>query len=41
MVSNTVYVYSMKNGKYSYKAEIKSYLEHSSRPASTLDQYDD
>ncbi|KAJ8865899.1 hypothetical protein PR048_033422 [Dryococelus australis] len=36
MATNTVYVFSMKDGKYAYKAEIRSCLEHSSRPTSTL-----
>lgn len=29
MATNTVYVFSMKDGKYAYKAEIRSCLEHS------------
>uniref|UniRef100_A0A182YG21 DNA-directed RNA polymerase subunit beta n=1 Tax=Anopheles stephensi TaxID=30069 RepID=A0A182YG21_ANOST len=36
MATNTVYVFSMKDGKYAYKTEIRSCLEHSSRPTSTL-----
>lgn len=36
MATNTVYVFAMKDGKYVYKAEIRSCLEHSSRPTSTL-----
>uniref|UniRef100_A0ABD2X6B4 DNA-directed RNA polymerase subunit beta n=1 Tax=Trichogramma kaykai TaxID=54128 RepID=A0ABD2X6B4_9HYME len=36
MATNTVYVFSMKDGKYAYKCEIRSCLEHSSRPTSTL-----
>lgn len=36
MASNTVYVFSMKDGKFAYKAEIRSCLEHTSRPTSTL-----
>jgi DNA-directed RNA polymerase II subunit RPB2 len=36
MATNTVYVFSMKDSKYAYKAEIRSCLEHSSRPTSTL-----
>ena len=36
MATNTVYVFSMKDSKYQYKAEIRSCLEHSSRPVSTL-----
>lgn len=36
MATNTVYVFSMKDGKFAYKAEIRSCLEHSSRPTSTL-----
>ncbi|KOX69200.1 DNA-directed RNA polymerase II subunit RPB2 [Melipona quadrifasciata] len=36
MATNTVYVFSMKDGKYAYKSEIRSCLEHSSRPTSTL-----
>ncbi|ODM94972.1 DNA-directed RNA polymerase II subunit RPB2, partial [Orchesella cincta] len=36
MATNTVYVFSMKDSKYAFKAEIRSCLEHSSRPTSTL-----
>uniref|UniRef100_A0A914VVN6 DNA-directed RNA polymerase subunit beta n=1 Tax=Plectus sambesii TaxID=2011161 RepID=A0A914VVN6_9BILA len=36
MATNTVYVFSMKDGKYVYKTECRSCLEHSSRPTSTL-----
>jgi len=36
MATNTVYVFSMKNSRYAYKTEIRSVLEHSSRPTSTL-----
>lgn len=36
MATNTVYVFSMKDGKFAYKSEIRSCLEHSSRPTSTL-----
>lgn len=36
MATNTVYVFSMKDGKYAYKTECRSCLENSSRPASTL-----
>jgi len=36
MATNTVYVFSMKDSKYQYKAEIRSCLENSSRPVSTL-----
>jgi len=36
MATNTVYVFSMKDGKFAYKTEIRSCLEHSSRPTSTL-----
>ena len=36
MAANTVYVFSMKESKYQYKTEIRSCLEHSSRPVSTL-----
>nr|BAO48655.1 RNA polymerase II second largest subunit [Hyleoglomeris sp. R077] len=36
MATNTVYVFSMKDSKFAFKAEIRSYLEHSSRPTSTL-----
>uniref|UniRef100_A0A1I8H4T1 DNA-directed RNA polymerase subunit beta n=1 Tax=Macrostomum lignano TaxID=282301 RepID=A0A1I8H4T1_9PLAT len=36
MATNTVYVFQQKDSKYSFKTEIRSYLEHSSRPTSTL-----
>uniref|UniRef100_A0A5S6QXK6 DNA-directed RNA polymerase subunit beta n=2 Tax=Trichuris muris TaxID=70415 RepID=A0A5S6QXK6_TRIMR len=36
MATNTVYVFSVKDGKYAYKAECRSCLEHSSRPTSTV-----
>ena len=36
MATNTVYVFGMKDHKYSYKTEIRSILENSSRPTSTL-----
>jgi len=36
MATNTVYVFMMKDGKYAFKTEIRSCLEHSSRPTSTL-----
>lgn len=36
MATNTVYVFAMKDSKYAYKTEIRSCLEHSSRPTSTL-----
>lgn len=36
MATNTVYVFGMKDGKYSYKAEIRSCLEYMSRPVSTF-----
>ncbi|CAH8606504.1 unnamed protein product [Heterobilharzia americana] len=36
MATNTVYVFRQKDSKYAYKTEIRSCLEHSSRPASTL-----
>lgn len=36
MATNTVYVFSMKDGKYAFKAEIRSAVEYSSRPTSTL-----
>ncbi|VDK86273.1 unnamed protein product [Onchocerca ochengi] len=36
MATNTVYVFSMKDGKYTYKTECRSCLENSSRPTSTL-----
>lgn len=36
MATNTVYVFSQKDSKYAYKTELRSCLEHSSRPASIL-----
>ncbi|CAF3958176.1 unnamed protein product [Rotaria magnacalcarata] len=36
MATNTVYVFSMKDSKYAYKCEVRSVLENSSRPTSTL-----
>ncbi|VDD91228.1 unnamed protein product [Enterobius vermicularis] len=36
MATNTVYVFSMKDSKYAYKAECRSCLENSSRPTSTI-----
>ncbi len=36
MATNTVYVFAMKDSKYAYKAEIRSAMENSSRPTSTL-----
>lgn len=36
MAANTVYVFSMKDSKYAYKAECRSCIEHSSRPTSTI-----
>ena len=36
MASNTVYVFSMKDNKYAYRAECRSCIEHSNRPTSTL-----
>lgn len=36
MATNSVYVFSMKDSKYAYKAECRSCIEHSSRPTSTL-----
>jgi len=36
MATNTVYVFEQKDSKYAYKTEIRSCLEHSSRPASTM-----
>lgn len=36
MATNTVYVFSMKDHKFAYKTEIRSILENSSRPTSTL-----
>lgn len=32
----SVYVFSQKDSKYAYKTELRSCLEHSSRPASIL-----
>lgn len=36
MAANTVYVFSMKEGKYSHKAEIRSGLEQTHRPMTSL-----
>ena len=36
MATNTVYVFSKKEAKYAYTAEIRSYIENSTRPVSTL-----
>lgn len=36
MATNTVYVFQKKESKYSYTAEIRSYIENSSRPVSSL-----
>lgn len=36
MASNTVYVFEKKDPKYLFVGEIRSVLEHSNRPASTL-----
>ncbi|KAI3386255.1 hypothetical protein SNEBB_000353 [Seison nebaliae] len=36
MATNTVYVFSMKDSKFSYRCEIRSMMETSSRPTSTL-----
>eukprot|EP00118_Oscarella_pearsei_P025653 m.308540 g.308540 ORF g.308540 m.308540 type:complete len:1181 (+) comp44175_c0_seq1:66-3608(+) len=36
MATNTVYVFSKKESKYAYTAEIRSIVENSSRPVSTL-----
>lgn len=36
MATNSVYVFSLKDSKYAYKAECRSCIEHSSRPTSTL-----
>ncbi|CAG0917162.1 unnamed protein product [Notodromas monacha] len=36
MATNTVYVFSMKDSKYAFKTEIRSCVENSSRPTSTL-----
>uniref|UniRef100_A0A0N5BX22 DNA-directed RNA polymerase subunit beta n=1 Tax=Strongyloides papillosus TaxID=174720 RepID=A0A0N5BX22_STREA len=35
MATNTVYVFSMKDGKFQYKTECRSMLENSNRPVST------
>lgn len=36
MATNTVYVFQQKDSKYAYKAEVRSFLENSSRSASTM-----
>lgn len=36
MANNTVYVFHMNDGKYSFKAEIRSNVENNSRPTSTF-----
>ncbi|KAJ8316977.1 hypothetical protein KUTeg_004881 [Tegillarca granosa] len=36
MATNTVYVFQQKDSKYAFKTEIRSCLENSSRPTSTL-----
>lgn len=36
MATNTVYVFSMKDGKFTYKTECRSCIENSSRPTSTI-----
>ena len=36
MATNTVYVFSLKDSKYAYRCEIRSFVENSSRPTSTL-----
>ena len=36
MATNTVYVFSKKESKYAFTAEIRSYIENSSRPVSSL-----
>ena len=36
MATNTVHVFAKKDSKYAYTAEIRSYIENSSRPVSTL-----
>ncbi|ESN95719.1 hypothetical protein HELRODRAFT_102505 [Helobdella robusta] len=36
MANNTVYVYSQDDSKYAYKTELRSCLEQSSRPTSTM-----
>ena len=36
MATNTVHVFAKKESKYAFTAEIRSYIENSSRPVSTL-----
>ncbi len=36
MATNTVYVFSIKDHKYAFKAEIRSIMENSNRPTSSL-----
>ena len=36
MATNTVYIFSKKDSKYAYIAEIRSCIENSSRPVSSL-----
>ena len=36
MATNTVYVFKKKESKYAFTAEIRSYIENSSRPVSSL-----
>ncbi|UYV80382.1 POLR2B, partial [Cordylochernes scorpioides] len=36
MATNTVYVFAQKDGKYAFRSEVRSCLEHSSRPTSAL-----
>lgn len=36
MATNTVYVFSKKESKYAHTSEIRSYIENSSRPVSSL-----
>ncbi|XP_037958315.1 DNA-directed RNA polymerase II subunit RPB2-like [Teleopsis dalmanni] len=36
MATNTIYVFALKDGKYCFKCEIRSCLEHTLRPTSTL-----
>ena len=36
MATNTVYVFQKKDSKYAYVAEVRSVMESSSRPTSTL-----
>lgn len=36
MATNTVHVFAKKDSKYAHTAEIRSYIENSSRPVSTL-----